>query len=115
MSVFHFHNLQIHTEMQIKGKERWWGFYSLRLVKSQRKCNCLKVVLMLVSRQSMFQNCPILTVLLINNFKNRREDKWWQRLKMVKSSAFQEGGKYTFWKSQTTKLETDQEESRMDY
>lgn len=34
---------------------------------------------------------------------------------MVKSFAFQEGGKYTFWKSQTTKLETNQEKSRMDY
>lgn len=34
---------------------------------------------------------------------------------MVKSSAFQEGGKYTLWKSQTTKLETEKEKSRMDY
>lgn len=56
INIYHFHNFKIHTKVPIKGKKRWSGYYILKLVKSQRKCNCLKVILMPAPRQNKHQS-----------------------------------------------------------
>lgn len=64
--------------MQIKGKKMWSGYYILKLVKSQRKCNCLKVVLMPTSRQSKHRSeeqskYVEFSLSIINNLKNSQK------------------------------------------